>query len=207
MRLLIGGAGGHGRVLADAALSSGAFADVAFLDDRFPGLVIPEGWPVIGKLADLKLLRAQFDHYAAGFGNSNLRLSTLRSARDLGYSLPSIRHESSHVSRYATVDAGCVLLAGSIINIGARVGVGCIINVGASVDHDCVLDDGVHICPGAHLGGDTAIGFCSWFGIGAVTRQGVKIGREVTVGAGAVVVADVADGTTVIGNPAKPWKK
>jgi acetyltransferase-like isoleucine patch superfamily enzyme len=82
-------------------------------------------------------------------------------------------------------------------------GTGCIVNTAATVDHDCILGDGVHIAPGAHLAGGVRIGARSWFGIGAVARQGITIGADVLVGAGAVVIRDIADGKTVIGNPAR----
>jgi acetyltransferase-like isoleucine patch superfamily enzyme len=66
-----------------------------------------------------------------------------------------------------------------------------------------VIGGGVHVCPGAHLAGAVRIGDRSWIGIAATVRQGITIGRDVMVGAGAVVVADVADGLTVAGVPAR----
>jgi acetyltransferase-like isoleucine patch superfamily enzyme len=44
----------------------------------------------------------------------------------------------------------------------------------------------------------------AWIGIGAIVLKGVRIGRGARVAAGAVVTADVDDGTTVAGNPARP---
>ncbi|MBT6282943.1 MAG: acetyltransferase, partial [Phycisphaerae bacterium] len=74
---------------------------------------------------------------------------------------------------------------------------------GATVDHDCELADGVHISPGANLGGNVTVGECSWIGIGACVKNGVTIGKNVIVGAGAAVVQDVPDNVTVVGVPAK----
>lgn len=44
----------------------------------------------------------------------------------------------------------------------------------------------------------------AWIGIGAIVLKGVRIGRGARVAAGAVVTRDVAAGTTVAGNPARP---
>lgn len=91
-----------------------------------------------------------------------------------------------------------------MVNIGATIGLGGIINIESSVDHDCVLGNGVHICPGARLAGDVHVGDRSWIDIGAAVRQGIQIGSDVVVGAGAAVVNDVPDELTVVGVPARP---
>jgi sugar O-acyltransferase (sialic acid O-acetyltransferase NeuD family) len=203
MKLLIAGAGGHGRVVADTALATGAYSSLAFLDDREANLVTSEGWSILGPLRDLGNFSAEFQAFAAGFGNAALRLEMLSRARDLGFHCASIIHPAAVVSKYCSIDEGSVVFAGGCINVGARIGTACIINTGATVDHDCVVADGVHICPGAHLAGSVEIGPRTWFGVGAVAREGIKIGSDVIVGAGAVVVRDIPDRATVAGNPAK----
>ena len=95
------------------------------------------------------------------------------------------------------------MFAQAVVQPGSRLGEGCIVNTAATVDHDCTLGAFVHISPGAHLAGGTQVGEDSWIGIGACTRQQVRIGSGVTVGAGAAVVGDVADGLTVAGVPAR----
>jgi len=203
MRLLIAGAGGHGRVVADAALATGKYSSLAFLDDRKSNLVTSEGWAILGPLADLANFSSGFEAFAPGIGNAALRLELLRRARTLGFHCTSIIHPGAQVSKYSSIAEGSVVFAGGCINVGARIGAACIVNTGATVDHDCVLAEGVHICPGAHLAGNVEIGPRTWFGIGAVAREGIRIGADVTVGAGAVVVQDVPDKATVAGNPAR----
>ena len=203
MKLLIAGAGGHGRVVADAALASGKFTQVAFLDDEFPSLVIRESWPVIGRLDSLPDFVGEYKMFFSAFGVADFRLQVVRRAIEVGFDCPAIVHPAATVSRYASVGSSSIVCAGGIVNIGVDLGCGCIVNTGATVDHDCRIGEGVHICPGGHLAGTVEIGARTWFGVGAIAKQGVRIGADVTIGAGAVVVSDVPAGKTFVGIPAR----
>jgi sugar O-acyltransferase (sialic acid O-acetyltransferase NeuD family) len=204
MRLLIAGAGGHGRVVADAAENSAeGWAEIAFVDDQYPELSTVASWQVVGKLSDLSQLEARYEACFAAVGDARLRLELLERLRSAGYRMPVIAHPRASISRHSRVESGTFIAAGAIVNIGTEVGIGCIINTGATVDHDCHLGAGVHICPGAHLAGGIEIGARTWIGIGAIARQGIRIGADVTVGAGAVCLEDVRDGVVVVGAPAR----
>jgi sugar O-acyltransferase (sialic acid O-acetyltransferase NeuD family) len=199
--LLIIGAGGHGKVVADTALLLG-WENVAFLDDR-SDCSGPLGLPIVGSLGDLPAQGQAYPHAIVAIGDATLRLElTDRCARS-GLKVVSIVHPMAYVSKFASIGAGSTAFAQSAVNAGAQLGAACIINTGATVDHDCLIGDGVHICPGAHLAGGVRVGERSWIGIGASIRQGITIGRASTVGAGSVVVADVADEAIVAGVPAK----
>ncbi len=203
MKLLIAGAGGHGKVVADAAARRGNCSSIAFLDDRFPDLMSVGDWPVVGRLADLPGFSGRFDACVPAFGEPRLRLRILDEARAAGFELPVLVHPSATLARRVRVGEGTVVLAGAVVNIDASVGRGCIINSGAVVEHDCILGEGVHVCPGACIAGEVRIGRCSWIGIGASVIQRVTIGNCVTVGAGAVCVRDVPNERTVMGVPAR----
>ncbi len=190
-------------MVADAAAAGGRCDEIAFVDDRFPGLERAAEWSVVGRFDALSRLRTRFDTFVSAVGDSRLRLELIERARAHGFTVPPLVHPASSVSPYARLDEGVVVFAGAVVNIGARVAAGVIINSGATVDHDCQLAEGVHLCPGAHLAGDVIVGARTWFGIGAVAKQGIRIGADVTVGAGAVCLRDVPDGVTVIGIPAR----
>jgi len=203
MKLLIAGAGGHGRVVADAAVAAGFWSEIAFLDDRHATMRTSSIWEVVGRLDNLAQLARPDTAFLAAFADARLRLDILDRAHGMGCQLPVLVHPRATVSERAELAAGTVVLAGATVNIGATLGVGCIVNTGATVDHDCRLAEGVHICPGAHLAGEVSVAARTWFGIGAIARQGISIGSDVTVGAGAVCVCDIRDGVTVVGVPAR----
>ncbi len=97
-------------------------------------------------------------------------------------------------------------MAGVSVNVHTKIGNHCIINTNASIDHDCVLEDFVHVSPNAALAGDVRVGEGTHIGIRACVIQGLRIGKWCVVGAGAVIIRDVPDHATVVGNPGRVVK-
>ena len=206
--LLLLGAGGHARVVAETALASGRFSSIAFLDDSCAGTsqhLEHFGWSVIGPFAayaDPHILE-QFPSALVAVGKAEVRLNWLPRLVAAGYELPVLVHPTAWVSPSAELGAGSVVFAQAAIQAQAAIGMGAILNTGCSVDHDVQLGDGVHICPGARLAGDVHVGNSSWIGIGSSVSQQIHIGANVIVGAGAAVVRDLPDSVTAVGVPAR----
>lgn len=202
--LLIVGAGGHGRVIADTALRTGRWSAIAWVDDRLDRDSPVLGFPVLGTRQDLPALRARYPEAVVSIGDDRLRVTLTRELQEIGYTCPFVVAPTATVSTHCVLGPGTVVLAGATVSVDVRTGRACILNHGCTVDHDCVLGDGVHICPGANLAGNVEIGDRVWIGIGAAVIQGIKIGMDAVVGAGAAVIRDVASGATVGGVPAAP---
>lgn len=205
-RLAILGASGHGKVVADIALTLG-WDSVVFFDDAWPLISTNGHWLVEGDAETLVERKDQFDGVIVAIGHCRTRLKLQTLLESSGCRIATLVHPGACVSQFGSVGAGSVVMPGAVINADSVIGRACIINSGATVDHDDVLADGVHIAPGANVSGNVSVGECSWIGVGAAIKQGVSIGSDVMVGAGSVVVNDVAGGLTVVGNPAKPMEK
>jgi sugar O-acyltransferase (sialic acid O-acetyltransferase NeuD family) len=154
-----------------------------------------------GRLDDPDFLAA-FDFVVAFQGRGRRELCERILAR--GGTLPVVRHPTATVSPSAAIGAGTILSAGVIVQQDSRIGRFCVLNTACSIDHDNVVGDSVSIAPGVHTAGRVTILDEAFVGLGAVLINGVTVGRRATVGAGAVVVRDVAEGVTVVGNPARP---
>ena len=201
--ILIIGASGHGKVVAETAEAIGDWVTIAFLDDDFSNLNGKLRWSVVAGSKEAFAHGGTYDAVVIAIGHAATRLRFLNELESAGCTLPALVHPTAWVSPSARLAAGSVVFAGAVIQADAQIGRGVIVNTLASVDHDCELGNGVHICPGAHLAGNVTVGEGSWLGIGCAIKQGVHLGRGVTVGAGAVVLSDVADGLTVAGCPAR----
>ncbi|MDQ6981929.1 MAG: acetyltransferase [Mariprofundus sp.] len=202
-QLLILGAGGHGKVMAETAEAKGVWNKIGLLDDRHAVLDGSLRWPVLEKIEKAARFVSEYSHATVAVGDFRKRLEWLDMLASLGFSIPTLIHPKAWVSPSASLAEGCVVMANATVQADATLGRGCIVNTGASVDHDCSIGDGVHICPGVSLGGDVIVGYGSWLGIGSSVIQGIHIGGHATVGAGAAVISDVSDCLTVVGVPAR----
>ena len=206
--LLILGAGGHAKVVAETAMACGVASSIAFLDDccaspdTCPSVL---GWPVIGPLALAQQahIRSQFDAAVVAIGHAVTRLFWIEKLQLARYSLPVLIHPTAWVSSSAQIGPASVVFALAAVQAQASIGKGAILNTCSSVDHDAQLSDAVHICPGSRLAGEVKVGARTWIGIGASVIHQVRIGSDVTVGAGAAVVCDLPDGVTAVGVPAR----
>lgn len=204
-RLALLGAGGHGKVVADAAHAAG-WHDIVFFDDAWPDMSMNGHWPVAGNTVALIECSHEFNGVLVSIGNCAVRWQKQQELQAAGVVLLTIVHPHAYVSPFAQLGSGTVIMAGAVVNVDAVIGESNIINTGATVDHDAILAHAVHLSPGANLSGNVVVGACSWIGVGAAVRQGCRIGAGVIVGAGAVVVSAVVDGLTVVGNPARIMK-
>ncbi len=204
-RLLVFGASGHGKVVADAGRSSG-LTPAGFLDeDESKDLSEFCNLPVLSWVRfrrELNLWRGCV--VGLGVGDNGARERCYERVCAAGLEVGTIVHEEAVVAPSAFLGAGTVVMALAAVNPGARVGEGAILNTGSVVEHDNCLGRFVHLSPNSALGGHVTIGDRAHLGLGAVVLPGVRIGADVRVGAGAVVTRDVRDGFTVVGVPAKP---
>jgi len=203
-RLLILGAGGHGRAVADLARACGF--TVAGFTDRSSSAGGP-GSPVLGTDAELAtLIRAQLiDGGVVGVGNTAL----LRRAQlydvlvAAGVAQPSLVHPRAAASPSAEVGPGSVVFAGSVLGSGARLGANAVLYSGVVVEHECLIGDHAYLSPGVILSGQVTVEASAFLGAGAVVLPGLRVGEGAVVAAGAVVTADVPAGQTVMGVPAR----
>ena len=200
------GASGHGKVVADALFQMTNIKDIIFFDDAYPSAKNIGCWSIEGNTQDLIRRQSEFHGAVVAIGNNFIRYAKQLDLVLNGVKIISVVHPKAVVSPFATIDAGTVILAGAIVNSDASVAAACIINSNAVVEHDCKLSEAVHISPGANLGGGVVIGQHAWVGIGSCVRQMVRVGNNVIIGAGSVVVKDVVDNITVVGCPAKAMR-
>lgn len=196
-RLIIVGAGGHGKVIADNALKNG-YTDICFVDDHTTGVCM--GFPIIGTTADIQSFDDGKNDFVIGIGSNAVRK---RIAETYCVNWVSLIHPSAQIGIHTFIGKGTVVMAGAIINGCASIGEHCIINSGAIVEHDNVIEDYVHLSPGVALGGAVRVGTQTHVGIGAVVRNNIEICEMCTVGAGAVVVKNIDHCGTYIGVPAR----
>jgi len=199
-KLLIIGAGGHGKVVADIALNMNKWKRIAFLDDR--EIKSSMGIEVIDKSIDAFKYVNDWDIFVA-IGNNEIRENIEYKLRAEGASIPILIHPSAVVGRNVEFGNGTVVMANAVINCCTKIGNGCIVNTGATIDHDNIIEDYVHISPGAHIAGTVKIGKGTWIGIGSIVSNNVNIIGGCKVGAGAVVVKDITEPGTYIGVPAR----
>lgn len=195
------GAGGHAKVIADMVLKSGDHL-IGFLDDDTEKTEVM-GCPVLGPIGAWREFTGEA-MFLLALGSSSLREKLAGQMKVRWY---TAIHPAAQIGADVVIGEGTTVMANAVLNPGARIGRHCIVNTAAVVEHDNQIGDYVHISVGARLGGTVQIGKGSWVGIGAVIKNNVSVCGGCMVGAGAVVVKDLAAPGVYVGIPARKVKK
>ncbi|MDP3651360.1 MAG: acetyltransferase [Rhodoferax sp.] len=188
-RLLIVGAGGHGRSVAEAVFAAGIYDVLGFVDDTALGIVQVGGYPVLGTTDDLSAHRTSADIAIVAVGNNALRETLCDKLLAAGFELATVVHPLAFVSPSAAVGLGSAILAGAIVGAGARLGSGVILNCGAVVDHDAQVHDYGHLGVNACMSGGSVLGRRAWMQAGSALGYGAKVDDGVVLQAGMAMSA------------------
>ena len=189
------GVGGHSRVVIDIAQNLGL--DISGLYDDNPNTYGKEynGIKVLGPINAIVSGTA-----VIAIGNNQIRKNIVDQSSPINWK--TLIHPFSYISSNVEIGDGTVIMAGAIVQPGAKIGRHCIINTGACVDHDCIIEDFVHIGPNSALAGGVTVGEGTFVGIGSSLVPYVTIGKWSTIGAGSAVITDIPDNCMAAGVPA-----
>lgn len=206
-KVVIIGAGGHAKVIADIILKR-ADTLIGFLDDNIKvGTKIDnqKGFEVLGKVnTSLELQEKDSElEFIIGIGNNNIR-KNIAEEYDLKYY--TAIHPTANIGFGVVIKEGTTIMANACISPSTYIGKHCIINTAAIVEHDNIIKEYVHISPNATLAGTVVVGVKSHIGAGATIINNVNVTSNVIIGAGAVVTKDITESGTYVGVPAKKIK-
>lgn len=197
--VVVFGVGGHGRELATIAEAAG-WTLVGFLDDKVPAGEYSYG-RVLGSMENVDPLAPVL----VGVGMPRTREKVANNLRKLGWKFPSpVVHPTAVLGPRVTLGRGSVVGSCTSVTVDSEIGAHTHLHSSVVVAHDCKIGDYCLITPRVAISGLVTIGSRSFIGAGAVIRPSISVGPDTMIGAGAAVVEDVAEGTTVMGVPARP---
>ncbi|MBQ4585928.1 MAG: acetyltransferase [Clostridia bacterium] len=200
-QVIIIGAGGHARVIADIVRSVGDIV-VGFLDDAYEcGKEIYDA-TILGKVEDCLSYRNECEMVIA-IGDNKTRRKIAQKYQCNWY---TAIHSSAVVSPSAKIGQGTVVMPNAVVNASARVGDHAVINTGAIVEHECEIGNFVHVSPKAVVCGVSSLGDNSWLGAGAVIVHVTRVCENVIIGAGSTVIKEITEAGTYVGTPARRIK-
>ncbi len=205
-RLVIVGAGGHGREALAVARAlnrtHSRWHDVVFVDDA-PNDRTAAGLERLDAvcIGGISRLVADGDDHVIAIGDPATRRAV---AERIGDTAPAVElvDPSARIGDDVTLAPGVMVYPGAVCTTDVRIGPHSHVNCGVIVSHDCRIGAMVSLSPGVLLNGGVTVDDGAFLGTGAIVLPGVTIGQGAVVGAGAVVTDDVAPGTTVVGVPA-----
>ena len=188
-KLIIVGAGGHGKVVYDIAHNSQRFSEIYFLDDDAAKREF-YGASIIGN-SDDAISHVYDSSFVVAIGNNVVRSKIQKKLEDIGARIVSFIHETAVISNSVSVGKGSVIMPMVVINADTIIGDGCIINTACVIEHDSSIGDFSHISPNATICGTVSVGKYTWVGAGATIINNKKICDDIIISANSTVIRDI----------------
>lgn len=183
-RVIVIGAGGHGRSMAEAILLLGRDELIGFVDDGADADSRVWSYPMLGRTDALHTLREHAHAVVVAIGNNSVREKLHARVREAGFELLSVIHPTAFVSPTAALGAGCAVMAGVVVGTEAQLGEGVIVNCGATVDHHCRVDAFGHLGVNASMAGGSVLGHRAWMQAGSALGYGVQVEEDAVLAPG-----------------------
>lgn len=187
-KLLIIGAGGHGKVVYDIAESTKRFDEICFLDDAVKGIFYKSR--VVGTVDDINKYSNDYSFIVA-IGNNKVRRSLQEVLKKQQAKIETLIHCSAVISSSVVIGQGTVVMPNVVVNADTKISEGCIVNTASIVEHDCNIGNFCHISPNVTICGTVSVGESTWVGAGATIINNISICSDVIVGAGSIVLKSI----------------
>ena len=198
-RLVFLGAGGHSKSVYDS-LDKEKYELIGYVDPKKTGTFY--GVPVFGtSIEDVPDYKNCV--YFVTIGDNDVRQKNFEELRRNNLEIINIVDKTAIVAEDFQMGIGNFIGKQAIVNGGVKVGDNCIINTRALVEHDCLVGSNVHLSTNSVINGGVRVEDNVFIGSMSVCIGLQTISRGATVGAGAVVLGNVAAGKTVVGVPAR----
>lgn len=208
-KLVIIGAGGHGREIAqlvkDINKQQKEWDLLGYIDDneQIKNHYL-NGFPVIGPMSLLKNKAYEDVYIVCAIGNSKTREKIMKKVEsELNINYAILIHPTVVIGDETTIGPGSTICANSVVTTNVNIGSHVIVNYGCTIGHDTIIEDYATILPGCHLSGNVTVRNGADIGTGTSIIPGVEIGSYTIVGAGAVLTKSLPKNVTAVGVPAK----
>ena len=201
--LIFIGGGGHCKSVMEAAESAG-FSILGVLD-------MPENvgknilsTKIIGTDDEISMYvdKAEFVITVGFIKNPTIRIKLYDKVKEVGGKLATVIASTAHVSKYAELGEGTVVLHQAFVNADAKVGCNVILNNFVNIEHDAEIGDQCHISTGAMVNGECKVGKNCFIGSQSVLANCITVGDDIIVGAGSFVRKSIMEKGIYSGNPA-----
>ena len=208
--IVIVGAGGFAREVAwlieEINKEKKEWNLLGFIDDNEENIGKElNGYKIIGTTEYLNEELSRDIYIVIAIGNGKIRAKIVNKLKDRKYAI--LIHPNVKISSTNLIEEGSIICSGTIITVNIEIGKHVIINLDCTIGHDATIEDYATILPSVNLSGNTVTKKYTTLGTGTKVIQGVTIGENVIVGAGTVVIRDVENNVTAVGNPARIVKK
>lgn len=203
--IVIIGAGGFGREVAwlieDINKVKKEWNIVGFIDDNeeIQGTEI-NGYKVVG---NINWLKKQELYVVSAIGNPITKKKIMENLQGSKNQYPVLIHPSVIYSESVNFAEGSIICAGTILTVNIEIGKHVIINLDCTVGHDAVIMDYTTLLPSVNISGCVKIEECVSVGTKSAIIQGISIGKNTIIGAGAAVVKDITEPGTYVGVPVR----
>jgi sugar O-acyltransferase (sialic acid O-acetyltransferase NeuD family) len=201
--LIILGAGNVGAFIAyNLPLFEGNYNLLGFLDDdskkhdKFLA-----GYKILGSIAKLNDSPSN-TAVAVCVASPIVRKKIVERINSKDFHFPNLIASRSWLSNAVSVGKGIIIYPGVSVNYESKIGDFVIINMNCGIGHNTTISDYCTLAPGVNTAGFTFFEECVDAGIGACTRQNVRIGKNSIVSGEAMVLADVPENSLAMGVPA-----